>query len=72
MVYESQISFTLDVICPWYVKLCDECVALGVLLDGQFDVDFWLRTYLAKKRSLLATTDRSWANAFCREQTRYR
>lgn len=72
MVYESQISFTLDVICPWYVTLPNECVVLGVLLHGQFDVDFWLRTYLAKKRSLLAMSDRNGANAFCRGQARYR
>ena len=33
MVYESQISFTLDVICPWYVKLSHD--GFGVLLvDG--------------------------------------
>ena len=24
MVYESQISFTLDVVCPWYVEQSDE------------------------------------------------
>lgn len=67
MVYESQISFTLDIICPWYVTLLDECMLLGGLLDGDFHVDFWRRTYLAKKRSLLAMTDRNWANAFCPE-----
>lgn len=33
MVYESQISFTLDIICPWYVKLRYEFVVFEELLD---------------------------------------
>jgi hypothetical protein len=55
MAYDSQISFTLDTICPWYVThqrslskgpVCNS-VARGAVADR---LSLKCRTYLAKKR----------------------
>ena len=65
MVYESQISFTLDTICPWSVHFAREY--------RYEDANTYFRTYLAKKRwLLLPTANKSGADDLCLHQIGHR